>query len=86
MMYGCDGSPSGDYQWCESCEGSWCEQCSSDEDFFICPFCEDEFCNKCIPGPGSACKSCENKVRKGLLTYEEDYKDVYGHYDHMYRY
>jgi hypothetical protein len=25
-------------------------------------------------------------VRKGLLTYEEDYKDVYGHYDHMYRY
>jgi hypothetical protein len=24
-------------------------------------------------------------VRKGLLTYEEDYKDVYGHYDHMYR-
>jgi hypothetical protein len=24
-------------------------------------------------------------VRKGLLTYEEDYKDVYGHYDHMFR-
>jgi hypothetical protein len=23
-------------------------------------------------------------VRKGLLTYEEDYKDVYGHYDHMF--
>ena len=85
MIYGCDGSPSRDYHSCKSCEGSWCEQCSSDEEFFICPFCEDEFCNKCIPGPGSACKECENKVRKGLLTYEEDYKDVYGHYDHMYR-
>ena len=81
MMYGCDGSPSRDYHSCKSCEGSWCEQCTSDEDFFICPFCEDEFCNKCIPGPGSACKECENKGRKGLLTYEEDYKDVYGHHD-----
>ena len=82
-MYGCDGSPSRNYHWCKSCEGSWCEKCSSDEEFFICPFCEDSFCNKCIPGPGSACKECENKVRKGLLTYEEDYTDVYGHYDHM---
>ena len=71
-MYGCDGSPSRNYYWCESCEGSWCEECSSDDDFFRCHFCEDMFCNKCIP-PGFhthttlyACKECENKMRKGL--------------------
>ena len=71
-MYGCDGSPSRNYYWCESCEGSWCEECSSDDDFFRCHFCEDMFCNKCIP-PGFhthttlyACEECENKMRKGL--------------------
>ena len=71
-MYGCDGSPSRNYYWCKSCEGSWCEECSSDDDFFRCHFCEDMFCNKCIP-PGFhthttlyACEECENKMRKGL--------------------
>ena len=49
-----------------------CGKCAADFDFFICPFCEDPFCKKCIPGPGIPCEDCEKKVQEGYLSYEED--------------
>ena len=61
----------------ESCDNISCGKCADDGNFFICPFCEEDFCKKCIPGTGSPCKDCKKKVQEGLLTYEEDYNDVY---------
>ena len=93
--YHCCGSYACEVLWCddcverraddicicssEGCDNISCANCAADFEFFICPFCEDPFCKKCIwePSFGSPCKDCKKKVQEGLLTYEEDYNDVY---------